>query len=72
MSDDRILLRLALFVVAVAGSFLLGRQFPVHHFVKWSQDPAAGFLLLDESTGKICNARMPADESNQLGHVCPK
>jgi hypothetical protein len=42
---------LALVTIALAGGFLLGRQFPVHHYEPWREARWA----YDTTTGKICD-----------------
>lgn len=46
---DFILIITTLIIGLVAG-FLIGRRFPVHHYVRWE-----GSLLYDTSTGQICD-----------------
>lgn len=48
------LLGLALLVVFACG-FLLGRQFPAHHYV--SEKP---YFVLDTATGRVCDVRQPS------------
>jgi hypothetical protein len=40
----------ALVLIALAGSFLLGRKFPSHHYQTWGNT-----LLYDTATGKVCD-----------------
>jgi hypothetical protein len=42
---------LAAVVAALLGGFLVGREFPVHHYEPWK---SSGFLY-DTTTGTICN-----------------
>ena len=46
-----IVLATVTFVVAASGGFLLGRQFPAHHYEPWKNSS----LLLDTATGRVCS-----------------
>jgi hypothetical protein len=43
-------------VVALVCGFLVGREFPRHQY----QAIGNGFVILDTSTGKACDMRLPA------------
>ena len=56
---------LTLIAVALAGGFLLGRQFPAHHYEHIGE---YGPLFLDSATGKICTS----DPNSTTSHPrCP-
>jgi hypothetical protein len=55
---------LALIALALAGGFLLGRQFPAHHY-----EHLGGAIFLDNATGTICTS----DPNSASSHAsCPK
>jgi hypothetical protein len=44
-------------LVAFPSGFLLGRQFPAHHYQVLSTESPS--LLLDNATGRVCDIRPP-------------
>ena len=48
---------LVLLTAALVSGFLLGREFPRHHYQAAS--PGNAFIILDTATGKVCDARTP-------------